>query len=133
MPPAQTCANLSQTGKYKKYDDLEEDSYLRHLPRFQPEVFDENIKLFHAVEDMAKQKEVTPAQIALGWVLYQSGKPGMPTFIPIPGATTSARIEENMKPAALSEEDMKTLGEFLEKFPAIGGRYPEAMSKHLFA
>lgn len=122
---------MMQTGKYKKYEDLEEDSHLRHMPRFQPDVFDENIKLYHAIEDMAKQKSVTPAQIALGWVLYQSGKPGLPTIIPIPGATTSARIEENMKPAKLSEQDFKALGEMLEKFAVIGDRYPAAMSKHL--
>ncbi|KAF2832824.1 Aldo/keto reductase [Ophiobolus disseminans] len=120
------------TGRYQKFEDLEEDSYLRTLPRFQPDVFGENIKLYHAVEDMAKQKGVTPAQIALGWVLYHSGKPGLPTIIPIPGATTSARIEENMKPATLSEEDFKALGKILEKFSVIGGRYPEAMSHHLF-
>lgn len=106
---------------------------LHHMPRFQPDVFDENIKLLHAVEDIAKSKGVTPAQIAIGWVLAQSGAKGMPTLIPIPGATTSERIEENMKPAKLSDEDMKALDEILKKFPPIGGRYNEAMSKLLFA
>jgi pyridoxine 4-dehydrogenase len=125
-------ADIRKTGKYKKFDDLEEGSFLRLMPRFQPDVFDENIKLFHAVENLAKQKGVTPAQIALGWVLYQSGKPGLPTIIPIPGATTSARIEENMKPAKLSEEDFKALGDILDKVPVVGGRYHEAASAHLF-
>lgn len=96
---------------------------LRHLPRFQPDVFDENIKLAQAVEGIAQKKGVTPAQIAVGWVLNQSGKNGMPTLIPIPGATTSARVEENMKPAKLDESDMKELAEILDKFPIIGGRY----------
>jgi pyridoxine 4-dehydrogenase len=103
------------------------------LPRFQPDVFDENLKLLHAVEDMAKQKGVTTAQIAIGWVLHHNGKPGMPEFIPIPGATTSARIEENMKPAQLSEEDFKALDEILKKFPVVGGRYHKAAEAHLFA
>lgn len=102
------------------------------MPRFQPEVFDENIKLLHAVEDIAKQKGATPAQIALGWILYQSGKAGMPTIIPIPGATTSARIEENLKPAKLGEEEFKTLGEILKKFAPIGGRYGKGGEAHLF-
>ncbi|KAI1578788.1 Tas oxidoreductase related to aryl-alcohol dehydrogenase [Pyrenophora tritici-repentis] len=124
---------ISATGKYKKHSDIEPDSMLHHMPRFQPDVFDENIKLLHAVEDMAKSKGVTPAQIAIGWVLAQSGTKGMPTIIPIPGATTSARIEENMKPAKLSDEDMKALGEMLNKFPPIGARYHEAQSKLLFA
>lgn len=96
-------------------------------------MFDENVKLLHAVEDIAKQKGVTPAQIAVGWVLAQSGTKNMPTIIPIPGATTSARIEENMKPAKLNEEDMKALSEILEKFPPIGGRYHKAAEHLLFA
>ncbi|CAO2650586.1 Nn.00g018780.m01.CDS01 [Neocucurbitaria sp. VM-36] len=121
------------TGKYRKHSDLEADSMLHHFPRFQPDVFDENIKLLHAVEDIAKAKSATPAQIALGWVLAQSGTKGMPTIIPIPGATTAARIEENTKPAQLGDEDMKALDEILKKFPVAGGRYHESGSALLFA
>jgi len=113
----------SQTGKYKKHSDLEPGSILQHLPRYQPDVFDENIKLVHAVEGIAQKKGVTPAQIALGWVLHQSGKEGLPTIIPIPGATTSARVKENMAPAKLDESDMKELAEILRKFPITGERY----------
>lgn len=102
---------------------MEAGSILLHLPRYQPDVFDENIKLVHAVEGIAQKKGVTPAQIALGWVLHQSGKQGLPTIIPIPGATTSARVEENLKPATLDEADMKELAEILEKFPITGERY----------
>lgn len=82
---------------------------------------------------MAKAKGVTPAQIAVGWVLAQSGAKDMPTIIPIPGATTSERIQENTKPAKLNDEDMEALDKMLKKFPVIGGRYNEAMSKLLFA
>lgn len=87
------------------------------------------MKLAHAVGDLAKKKGVTSAQIALGWVLYQSGKDGMPVLIPIPGATTSARIEENMKPAKLDAEDMKALGEILKGFTPKGERYNEHTNK----
>lgn len=115
------------TGAIKKYEDIPEDSMLRHFPRFQPDVFDENIKLLHEVEKMASNKGVQPSAIAIGWVLAQSGRKGMPTIIPIPGATTSARIEENMKPAELSEEEMARLAEFLKKFTPVGTRYPAAL------
>lgn len=98
---------------------------LQHYPRFQPDVFDENIKLLRAVESIAEGKSATPAQIALGWILAQSGAKGMPTIIPIPGATTSARVEENSKPAKLGEEDMKALDDILKKFPVVGHRYPK--------
>lgn len=110
-------------GKYRKHSDLEPDSFLHHLPRYQPDVFDENIKLVHAVEGIAQKKGVTPAQIAIGWVLSQGGKDGMPTIIPIPGATTAARVKENMTPATLEESDIKELAEILKKFPITGERY----------
>lgn len=142
---AETCAELNipiiaysplgrgfLTGKYKKFEDLEPNSMLRHMPRFQPDVFDENIKLFNAVEKIAEEKNATPAQIALGWILYQSGRAGMPTIIPIPGATTSARIEENMKPVKLSDEDFGSLNEILKTFAPIGGRYAKGAEAHLF-
>lgn len=96
---------------------------LHHMPRYQPDVFDENVKLVHAVEGIAQKKGVTPAQIALGWVLHQSGKAGMPTLIPIPGATTSERVKENAKPARLDDSDMKELEQILAKFPVTGERY----------
>ncbi|KAH6838892.1 NADP-dependent oxidoreductase domain-containing protein [Alternaria alternata] len=121
------------TGKYKKHEDIEPDSMLHHFPRFQPDVFDENIKLLNAVEDMAKVKGATPAQIALGWVLAQSGAKGMPTIIPIPGATTSERIQENTKPAQLNDEEKKALDEILKRFAPTGSRYPESMSALLSA
>ena len=57
----------------------------------------------------------------------------MPTIIPIPGATKSERVEENVKPATLTDEDMKTLGEILKKFPVTGGRYDDAHAALLFA
>jgi len=120
-------------GKYKKFEDLEPDSLLRHFPRFQPDVFDENIKLADAVEALAKRKGVTPAQVAIGWVLYQSNKPGMPTFIPIPGASQSDRVAENTKPAKLSDDEFQELQVLLNKFPAVGGRYPAGSEKHLYA
>lgn len=51
----------------------------------------------------------------------------MPIIIPIPGATTSARIQENMKPAELNEEDLASIAEFLKKFTPAGTRYPAAL------
>ena len=104
---------------------------LHHFPRFQKDVFDENIKLLEAVEGIAKAKGVTPAQIALGWIIYMSGKKDLPTLIPIPGATTVERVKENVRPAKLSDEDFKALDEILKKFPVSGGRYAEEQSSML--
>ncbi|KAF2745449.1 Aldo/keto reductase [Sporormia fimetaria CBS 119925] len=112
------------TGRWRSFDDLPKNDYLRHLPRFQPDVFDENLKLVHAVEEIASKKGVVPVQIAMGWVLAQSKRKGNGDIIPIPGATTSDRIKENLKPAKLTEEDLAALDDILKKFPAVGHRYP---------
>ena len=94
------------------------------MPRFQPDVFPHNIKLADEVIKMAKAKGVGPTQIALGWVLAHSGKAGLPDIIALPGATTSARVEENMKPAKLDEKDLATLDEILKTIEVKGARYP---------
>ncbi|KAF2264572.1 Aldo/keto reductase [Lojkania enalia] len=111
------------SGQFQKYEDIPKDSYLRFFPRFQPDVFDENIKLLHEVEKIGLEKGATPAQVALGWILAHDRKPGMPQIIPIPGAITSARIEENMKPVTLTEEDMTALDGILKRFVPVGERY----------
>ncbi|KAF1953324.1 Aldo/keto reductase [Byssothecium circinans] len=134
---AKTCAELGipivgysplsggfLTGKWKKVDDLPEDSILRHFPRFQPDVFDNNVKLANEVDKIAKAKGVTPAQIALGWAISHSGKDGLPQILVLPGATTSARVEENMKPAKLDEKDLATIAEILKTIEVKGARYP---------
>jgi len=56
-------------------------------------------------------------------VLAHSGNNGLGDIIPIPGATTAQRITENMKPAKLSEDELATIADILNKFPAVGTRY----------
>ena len=101
---------------------------MRHFPRFQPDVFPENLKLVEQVEQIAKKKGVTPAQIAVGWVLAQSNKNGNGDIISIPGATTPARIKENMQAAELNESDLKELQKILDNFTPVGTRYPAQMN-----
>ncbi|ORX93233.1 hypothetical protein BCR34DRAFT_500024, partial [Clohesyomyces aquaticus] len=59
-----------------------------------------------------------------------SKKNGLPEILPIPGATTAERIEENTKPATLTDEDMAALDEILKKFPPIGDRYHKAVQQY---
>ena len=101
------------------------------MPRFQPDVFDENLKLVREVEKLASKKGVTPAQIALGWVLAQSRRNGLGDIIPMPGATTPERIKENMSPPQLSEEDLKFITEIINKFPVTGDRYMKEAMAHV--
>ncbi|KAI1430121.1 aldo/keto reductase [Xylaria sp. FL1777] len=114
------------TGQIKSFDDIPKDSALRFAPRFQPGVnFDNNIKLVHQVEELAKKKGCSPAQLAVGWVRALNGRPGMPTIIPIPGATTAERLRENTKVVELTNEEMAAIDKILDDFKPIGRRYPD--------
>lgn len=111
-------------GLFKSLDDLPQGDLRRYYPRFQPENFAINLELVKQLETLARQKGCTPAQLALGWIRSLSKKPSMPTFIPIPGATTEARVRENGVHVELTEEDLKAIGHVLAKFEVVGGRYP---------
>ncbi len=112
------------TGQIKSIDDLPEGSMLRHFPRFQPENFAINLELVRQVEQLAEKKGCTPAQLAINWVRCLSKRPGMPTIIPIPGATRADRVDENAKLVDLSEEELKEIEATLAKFEVKGDRYP---------
>ncbi|KAK7744926.1 hypothetical protein SLS53_003159 [Cytospora paraplurivora] len=112
------------TGQVKTIDDIPQDDFRRHFPRFQPGNFEHNIALVHRVEELAKKKGVTPGQFAIGWVRSLSKRPGMPTIIPIPGATTADRVSENSKQVDLTEEELTIVDEILEKMDVRGTRYP---------
>jgi pyridoxine 4-dehydrogenase len=133
---AQACAELNipiiaysplgrgfLTGQIKKPEDIPEGDLRRHLERFFPENFDTNLKLVHELEKIAGKKNCKPGQVGLSWVKAQSGKPGMPTIIPIPGATTEERIRENMVDVSLSENDLKEIDELIQSVTIVGDRY----------
>ena len=112
------------TGQIKSLQDLPETDMRRHFPRFQPENFETNIKLVREIEKMAEKKDCTTGQLALGWVRTLSNKKGMPTIIPIPGATTVARVKENAVEVELTEEEMRSIDTILADFEVVGDRYP---------
>src|SRR6202162_1865719 len=77
------------TGRFTKFEDLPADDSRRLWPRFQGENFQKNIDLVHRVEEIAKEKGCTPAQLALAWALAQ-GK----DIVPIPGTKRRKYLEE---------------------------------------
>ncbi|KAL4802026.1 NADP-dependent oxidoreductase domain-containing protein [Aspergillus unguis] len=113
------------TGQIKKLEDIPEDSFLKHSPRFQPDTFHINVQLAHKVEEVAAKKGCTPAQIAINWVLALQKRPGMPKIIPIPGSTTVERLEENSKVVELTEAEMEEIDAILAQFEPAGNRYPD--------
>ena len=104
------------SGEIRKLDNLPGNDFRRMLPRFKAENFDQNLKLVDAVGQIAKQKNVTTAQVALGWVHYQGA-------IPIPGSSKEPRIIENCNQTSLTDEKMAEIKEILDAFPISGERY----------
>ncbi|KAF2035710.1 Aldo/keto reductase [Setomelanomma holmii] len=114
------------TGKYRTLDDIPANDMRRMLPRFQPEVFDQNLKLVEAVEKIAKRKELAASQVAIAWVARQGA-------IPIPGTTNADRIMLNSKIDELTDADMHELQRVMEDFPIAGERYGGVHEKLLNA
>jgi aryl-alcohol dehydrogenase-like predicted oxidoreductase len=85
------------SGELRSANDLPADDFRRTLPRFSPENFGKNLEVVERVRALAQARNVTPAQIALAWVLAQGEH-----LVPIPGTTRVERLEENA--AAVSIE-----------------------------
>jgi aryl-alcohol dehydrogenase-like predicted oxidoreductase len=99
-----------------------DDDYRRGLPRFQEENFNHNMKLVDKLEEIAKTKDCTPAQLALAWVLSQGEQ-----VIPIPGTKKIKYLEENVGAVdiELSEEELNTITKLSDNLKVLGERYAE--------
>ena len=113
------------TGALKKLDGLADDDFRRSLPRFAAENFDANLALVALLEEMAAEKGVAPAQLALAWVLAQGD-----FIVPIPGASKVPHLEQNAAAAeiALTPEEAARLGDLLSPAKVAGGRYSQRMA-----
>ena len=102
------------TGRFRSPDDLPADDWRRTNPRFQGENFRKNLDLVARVEELARAKRVTPAQLALAWLLAQG-----PDIVPIPGSTRAERVEENAGAVnvKLSADELASLDAIA---PAVG-------------
>ncbi len=116
------------TGVIRSQDDLDESDGRRRHPRFQPGNLDVNLALVEKVGRVAERHDVTPAQLALAWVLAQGDD-----IVPIPGTTRPERIDENVAAldVELSDDDLRELDEAVPRGAAAGDRYPERAMKGL--
>ena len=114
------------TGAIHELDDIPADDRRRQHPRFAEQNFDHNAKLVRQIEDIAKEKGVTPAQLVLAWLLAKG-----PDIIPIPGTKHVARLEENAGAAnvTLDAADLARIEAAMPPGAALGSRYPEAQMK----
>lgn len=108
------------TGAIKSPEDFAEDDFRRNNPRFKGENFQKNLNLVDAVRELAEQKGVTSAQLALAWILHQGEH-----LVTIPGTTKRHRFDENeaANDVVLTSEELAFLDENLPVGAASGDRY----------
>jgi aryl-alcohol dehydrogenase-like predicted oxidoreductase len=110
------------TGAIKSPDDFAPDDFRRHNPRFQGANFQRNLDLVARVEQLAREHNCTPGQLALAWVLHQGDD-----VVPIPGTKRRRYLEENVEATevSLSAEDLQRIDEAAPVGAAAGDRYPD--------
>ncbi len=114
------------TGKIDETTTFDSTDFRGTVPRFSPEARTANRALVERIEDIARRKNVTPAQIALAWVLAQA-----PWIVPIPGTTKLHRLDENLAAASieLSEADLGEITVATSQVTVQGARYSEAAQR----
>jgi aryl-alcohol dehydrogenase-like predicted oxidoreductase len=112
------------TGQIKKPEDLAADDYRRFSPRFQGENFTRNLALVDKIEQLAAEKECTPSQLALAWVLSRGEH-----IFPIPGTKRIQFLEENAGAVdlRLTDRDLSAIDQAAPRGSAVGLRYPAEM------
>lgn len=116
------------TGRFDTASTLDEKDFRRSLPRFQQEAMEANRVIVDLIKEIAVQKNATPAQVALAWLLARK-----PYISPIPGTTKLTRFEENIMAAniKLSSEEMARINEASSAIHFVGGQYTEEMLKKI--
>ncbi|MDR0252608.1 MAG: aldo/keto reductase [Brucellaceae bacterium] len=110
-------------GSVRTQADLADDDFRKTLPRFQPENLAANNAQIDLLEQIAADKQVTPAQLALAWVLHQAD-----FIVPIPGTRKTNRLDENVKAldVVLSAEEQAHIGTVITPDKVAGKRYTDA-------
>jgi aryl-alcohol dehydrogenase-like predicted oxidoreductase len=115
------------TGQFQKFEDIPENDYRRHAPRFQGENFEKNLKLVDRIKEIAAQKGCTPAQLALAWVLSRGEN-----VVPIPGTKRRTYLDQNLVALeiSISAAELLRIDEIAPLGVAAGARYaPSGMQR----
>ncbi|MGK7311053.1 MAG: aldo/keto reductase [Candidatus Longimicrobiales bacterium M2_2A_002] len=109
-------------GTFDRPEDIPEDDWRRHNPRFQGENFEKNLELADAVRSIAEEKGVPASRLALAWLLHQGDD-----IVPIPGTTDPGHLESNAAAVevTLTDEELERIDEIAPEGAAAGLRYPE--------
>jgi aryl-alcohol dehydrogenase-like predicted oxidoreductase len=117
------------TGSIKKHEDLPEGDSRRYSPRFQVENLNKNLRIVEMLEQLAKEKQCTPPQLALGWCLAQGE-----FIVPIPGTKKIKYLYENVE-AVNVQFTAKEIERINIMFPlgvAMGERYPAVQMQRVW-
>src|SRR5271157_150249 len=114
------------TGQFDKDSKFDKSDFRNIVPRYTPENLDANQVLVDLIKKVAAEKNATPAQIALAWLLAQK-----PWIVPIPGTRKLERLEENMGAVdiELAPEELNDINSALSEITIAGDRYPEELEK----
>jgi aryl-alcohol dehydrogenase-like predicted oxidoreductase len=114
------------TGAISENTTFDKTDFRNIVPRFTPEARKANQGLVDLLGKIAAQKQATPAQIAIAWLLAQK-----PWIVPIPGTTKLHRLEENVGAAAveLTTDDLRDIDSAVSKIAVQGARYPEHLQQ----
>ncbi len=114
------------TGRFDAATTFDKSDFRSILPRFTPEALAANQALVALLQDFAAQKNATPGQIALAWLLAQK-----PWIVPIPGTTKPHRLEENLAATTLrlGADELEQLTSAASEIRLTGERYPEELEK----
>ena len=114
------------TGKMDEKTTFDSTDFRSTLPRFTPEALKANQALVDLLGRIGRQKQATPAQIALAWLLAQK-----PWIVPIPGTTKLHRLDENIGSVAveLTPGDLREIDSAASQITVQGARYPETLEK----
>jgi aryl-alcohol dehydrogenase-like predicted oxidoreductase len=112
------------TGAITANTTFGDDDFRSKVPRFAAEAREANEQLVRLIGELSKEQNVTPAQIALAWLLAQK-----PWIVPIPGTTKLHRLDENLGAAevVLAPTDLQKITHALETVRIVGERYPAAL------
>ena len=116
------------TGNISKDTQFGKDDFRSIVPRFTAENLNANQVIIDFVRKLAEEKNVTPAQVALAWVLAVK-----PWIAPIPGTTKLKRLEENIQSinVEISPEELTRINDMLNSIPVSGERYPAELAKRV--
>ena len=111
------------TGRFNKDTHFAKDDFRSQIPRFNSENLNHNYILIEYVQKLAQEKQVSPAQIALGWLLAQK-----PWIVPIPGTKKVSRLQENINSinVKFSTEELSMINKHLNSINLQGARYPQS-------